>query len=532
MGDKNFKDPIYGYVSIVSDIVPIIDSAVFQRLRLIKQTSYEPLYAASLHNRFVHSLGVYHLGTVVFSALQSSGCLESFVSTNRVNIIELKRTFLLACLLHDVGHAPFSHSGEEFFLVNKENPQDEGIYKHLFECVNSDDFTQDVKQYHQDRKMAAPHEIMSVIVSLRKFPKAINGDEMRELFARCITGYKFTDSANQKKSLYNVFISLLNSSTIDVDRLDYIIRDAYVMGYDSIKIDYHRLLNSATIIRNNGLAVFAYDKSALSVIENVIYAHDSVKKWIQGHPVVVYENFLIQNMIRSVRKQLQKTGGEELFTYSSLIEPRLLSDDDIISHAKRLEDCAFCSEFFDRSKRLRPIWKSEAEYRVILDGLIGDDSFPKMQEELKIIDSFLLGETESHHIDAESKAKCEEILNDIRKDNELAEKDKSTMISRYEIIQKWFVCFENIHKSQSIDFDFVIIHANNFSSGFLKADLGNTIIHFPRFGREYTLSKLISLLSSRQGGYLRDKFFYVYYRKGNQDVDCIEVGREIAKTAI
>ena len=59
MAMKQFKDPIYGYINIPKTIVKdIIDTAEFQRLRYIKQTSYLPVYSAALHNRFIHSLGI------------------------------------------------------------------------------------------------------------------------------------------------------------------------------------------------------------------------------------------------------------------------------------------------------------------------------------------------------------------------------------------------------------------------------------------------------------------------------------------
>ena len=58
---KRFKDPIYGYIDIDETIISnIVDTAGFQRLRHIIQTSYSPLYSSAVHNRFVHSLGVYH----------------------------------------------------------------------------------------------------------------------------------------------------------------------------------------------------------------------------------------------------------------------------------------------------------------------------------------------------------------------------------------------------------------------------------------------------------------------------------------
>lgn len=61
--DKKFKDPIYGYVEIPIEYVnEIIDMAEFQRLRRVVQTSYAPLYSSAVHNRFVHSIGVFHLG--------------------------------------------------------------------------------------------------------------------------------------------------------------------------------------------------------------------------------------------------------------------------------------------------------------------------------------------------------------------------------------------------------------------------------------------------------------------------------------
>ena len=69
--EKRLKDPIYGYISIESSVLhEIIDTAAFQRLRRIRQTGYEPLYSSALHNRFIHSLGVYHLGMI---ALESIG---------------------------------------------------------------------------------------------------------------------------------------------------------------------------------------------------------------------------------------------------------------------------------------------------------------------------------------------------------------------------------------------------------------------------------------------------------------------------
>ena len=68
---KQFKDPIYDYIEINSSLVSqIIDTPAFQRLKDIRQTSYTPLFPAAHHNRYVHSLGVYHLGRMAFQAIE------------------------------------------------------------------------------------------------------------------------------------------------------------------------------------------------------------------------------------------------------------------------------------------------------------------------------------------------------------------------------------------------------------------------------------------------------------------------------
>ena len=114
---KRLKDPIYGYISVNSKILhEIVDTAAFQRLRRIRQTSYEPLYSAALHNRFIHSLGVYHLGCIASSAMKDNIGKSKYKNDWKK---EWEDDFKLACLLHDVGHSPFSHSGEKLYVTTK-----------------------------------------------------------------------------------------------------------------------------------------------------------------------------------------------------------------------------------------------------------------------------------------------------------------------------------------------------------------------------------------------------------------------------
>jgi len=116
---KKFKDPIYGYIEIpIEYTTNIIDKAEFQRLRRIIQTSYSPLYSSAIHNRFVHSLGVFYLGKKASDKVHieiSNLIKDEKIKLQHSEAERLKDIYLLACLLHDVGHAPFSHTGEQFY---------------------------------------------------------------------------------------------------------------------------------------------------------------------------------------------------------------------------------------------------------------------------------------------------------------------------------------------------------------------------------------------------------------------------------
>jgi len=182
--NKQFKDPIYDYIEISSDLVAqIIDTPAFQRLKDIRQTSYTPLFPAAHHNRYVHSLGVYHLGRMAFQAIEpqlDEYSKDTDLSSKKESI---KKIFELACLLHDIGHAPFSHTGERFYLDETET-----LYVSLKECVGNEDFSADFDALGATKP--APHECMSCIVGLRTYATFFENDEQKNFFARCIIGMK------------------------------------------------------------------------------------------------------------------------------------------------------------------------------------------------------------------------------------------------------------------------------------------------------------------------------------------------------
>lgn len=538
---KRFKDHIYGYVMIPSNYVnDIIDSAEFQRLRRIVQTSYSPLYSAAVHNRFIHSIGVYYLGTIAAESVFVD--LKNINLENGLNIDleRIKEVFLLACLLHDVGHAPFSHTGEKYYL------NEDGSYAELHSKLNSFVNTESLKNdIPENSKAAAPHEIMSAIVGLKCFGYYFENDFEKELFARCITGYKYSEN-NLLNSIYNCIITLLNSKVIDVDRLDYLIRDAYFTGFETVNIDYARLLSSLTIvIRDNNKASLGYNKNAISVIENVVYAHDAERKWIQTHPIVLYDMYIIQHVIDNLNTRFSTNNEGKLFSLESLsleghilnndLEISLLCDDDIVHLLKKNKQDPLCMEYFSRKDRRHPLWKSESEYKAYIslqfgsEGIMQNNFYEALSETEKYMRKF----SEGWIINDSVIAKIEQDLKNL--DNAGAQIDQSTknaQRTQKEKILKVIKALKSYANGNGMDCDFVLLEASNFYSGFNKDDLSNIPIRFPKkTGKNiFCLSEVVSLLGSSE--IKNNRFFYLFYKEGATPINREELCTEIYKALL
>lgn len=549
MDVKQWKDPIYGYIDIpIKYVRDIIDTAAFQRLRRITQTSYSPLYASSIHNRFIHSLGVFHLGEIAVNTIL--GELQSKYSNidSLISLEEVKATFLLACLLHDVGHAPFSHTGEKFYLNDLQSGKYTELHERLKNVVGDQIFSNDVPK--EDSRSAAPHEIMSAIIGITTFDMFFPSSFNKEFFARCITGYKYSE-VNERNSLLNCFISLLNSKVIDVDRLDYLIRDAFFTGFETINIDHKRLLTSLTIIKqpvNEGKQLMeyklAYKKSAISVIENVVYAHDAERKWIQNHPVVLYEIYIMQNIILQIDKD---TGTEEkrLFSVEALGETgislkdnlkiSLLCDDDIIYLIKNKHTDDLSKEYFSRRDRRHPLWKSEAEYKAyLLPKITGGEILDRIEKTFKAIERYVTMSYDSWTLDEKLMDKFNNEIKELESSDaiKISENSRQMQLNTKTDIMKVLTALKNYAQSKKETFDFVILSAAQFYSGFNKPDVSSINIVFKSRAEEKVvkIKDVIALLNGSERE--RDNFFYLYHKSSSGNMNKEEIFREIIKAFV
>lgn len=512
----------------------IIDTACFQRLRRIIQTSYSPLYSSAVHNRFVHSMGVFHLGEIasnqIITEIEKKYCFE-------FNVKRMGEIFLLACLLHDVGHAPFSHTGESFYLDEDKNVKQ--IHDKLIEVVGSEKFALDVP--YEKTASAAPHEIMSSIVGLVSFPHFFLNASEREFFSRCITGYKYSEKC-EENDVRNCFIQLLNSKVIDVDKLDYLIRDAYITGFDTVSIDYERLLGALTIVKVEHKYELAYYKNAISVIENVVYAHDAERKWIQSHPVVVYETYILQHIISHLSEKISAL-GKKLFCLESLlsegqefienVKVSLMCDDDIVYLMKNVFPNELSEEYFRRVDRRHPVWKSEAEYKALFLGKTsGGDILNQFEMAMAATAKYLGGRSDIWTINQKLEEIIQEELAEIDR-LDLDDMSKAVQKSDKQKILKVVKCLQRYASEKNMKCDFIIIKATQFNSGFGKPDFTETNISFPTKDGGESVAKvgqIVSSLSPKDKA--RDDFFYLFYKRndnGEVELDSQELCRTLIK---
>lgn len=391
MKDKIFHDTVHGNIRI-SEVYckKVIDTLLFQRLRRIEQSSVRSLYPCARHDRFIHSIGVFHIGSRIVDWLEQN-TKDNPEIWKEIELLWQKVTtsYKLACLLHDVGHAPFSHTFEKYYDLG----QGDLLDQLLTNAINNDIFSQDLK-VSPDAKQ---HEKVSAYLLATHFKEAvveIGGDI--EYATRMIIGCGFNDDQEIEKQLVNCFVTVLHGE-VDADRLDYAVRDQWAAGFSSGRIDIERLLRSMVIVRDpkygNKLRL-CFTKGAINAIEGLSQIKDFQKKWVFRHQNVVYDQHILSAALERVA-ELFKTEkiptSEEMLKYIfnvSIFQNihhempdglclYLLSDDTIIQMLRKtLRDNPYAEEWLARQYKKKPLWKTPAEYDGLFShrrGVINED---------------------------------------------------------------------------------------------------------------------------------------------------------------
>ncbi len=265
-GAFRIYDELYGYIKLGAAEKAVIDTAVFQRLRRVKQLSLASLvYPGAEHTRFSHSIGVAHVATLMARRLRRMGYMGG----------DEELVLRLAALLHDVGHPPYSHALEYAYH----------------------------SRYGADSRKL--HERVTVVV-VRENP------EIKE--ALSVAGVDPDEVASVIEGTHrNQLLTSLLSGDLDADRLDYLPRDALHTGVAYGLIDRERLIDTLTVDSSGRLALLYKGVGAL---ENFYIARLHMYRAVYHHKTVTAYTLLLSRVFEALAEEDPEV--EQIFTPDGL----------------------------------------------------------------------------------------------------------------------------------------------------------------------------------------------------------------------
>lgn len=277
---KVICDPVHGDIGLSELECQLIDTQSFQRLRHLRQLGLASLvYPNATHTRFAHSLGVFRIMGQVIEFLVNKGKFDK----------EDQRKMRIAALLHDIGHYPYSH---------------------LMEFVDRDP--------HRPSYLSKPKMARQTKVPPKREPYpdhvrvgqliVTNRDDVASLLKR--NGIKPEEIASIFRGEHtNKAYNQLISSSLDMDRMDYMIRDALGTGVPYGKIDLHYLLSNLDLT-DEGEVVVSYKAAAAA--EHFLVARYFMYKTVYMHKTTFAFEALLRHVLFLLREEglLYGDGGE------------------------------------------------------------------------------------------------------------------------------------------------------------------------------------------------------------------------------
>jgi hypothetical protein len=261
---KFINDPLYGGIGLSQLEVDLINTRAFQRLRNLRQLGFLSfVFPGAEHSRFVHSLGVLCIMGKMTSHLHSID--HSIIEPH--DIVRLR----VAALLHDIGHYPMSHLGEAVYGFKEDQAQyDAIVVEHPGAHEDKKEVSLLAQLCRKPQNKSAHHELLG------KYVVENNGEILDILAKANINPAQIGDIIVGNTDKKIVYSQLLHSS-LDADRLDYLLRDSFQTGvrYGLVDLDYIiRLLcfgrDKIRILDDQDVDVVAVNKKGQHVIEHYL----------------------------------------------------------------------------------------------------------------------------------------------------------------------------------------------------------------------------------------------------------------------
>lgn len=447
---KVFRDPLYNYIPFSRIDGQVIDSALFQRLRYVSQNALAHLtYHSNRTSRFSHSLGCMHVGGRLFLAgLRNAdedisrrfidacgGIVKEITQQHEVRLDRIKAFLLkdrdpfyihngirlsldaptetlvaevamleavrLACVIHDIGHPPFSHTVEGVIESQLEGRTEKRArrgspHDAFMRALSPTRPTLDTQIHEAAGQLVMDYVFSSSVTS----GKTVFFDQLCLRLAKAVARgvpVGFEDPHGVIWALHE-----LVSGELDADRADYVARDGYASAFEFGTYDLERVITGTRMVFDGGRYKFRASTTALSAIESFFVERLRIYRWLVFHHNVIRAHVSLQRALQlmfdlvfgSPRLDNEDDRGLRQF----LVEPLsrfwapFSGDDDALDAYKRVDENwlmtlfrdvldykALASDHLpeplallrvylefvcDRRKLLLPLWKRLAEYQV------------------------------------------------------------------------------------------------------------------------------------------------------------------------
>lgn len=337
--EKVLRDPIHNFIHVEDPIIlDLINTPEFQRLRRVKQLGItSSVFHGAEHSRFGHSVGVYELARRITERFEQ---YYSDVWDPKERLLTL-----VAALLHDIGHGAFSHTFEHLFHTDHE-------------AITREIITGDTEIHRVLAQVSPdfPNKVASVIAKTYENPQVVQ----------------------------------LISSQIDVDRMDYLLRDAYFTGTKYGEFDIDRILRTMQPTPDG----IAFDIAGMHAVEDYIVSRYQMYLQVYFHPVSRGMEVLLEHLLQRAQ-ELYRSNTTSEFAENDFVGPLLaplFSDKKLtLSEYLKLDDNVFMTYINIWQSHSDPILSDLSQRfmgrRPLKSMEITDETAPLLEELEQLVDN-------------------------------------------------------------------------------------------------------------------------------------------------
>ncbi|HTK56735.1 MAG TPA: HD domain-containing protein [Gemmatimonadales bacterium] len=269
------RDPLWDNIRLDRPFGRLVDTPTVQRLRYVRQLGHAFLvYPGATHSRFEHALGTFHLCRTALATLEERGELERIGEEQRMAV-------QAAALLHDIGHYPFSHGLEEAGFP-----------------------------HHEELGVRRLNE-----GELGKALKAIGGAKFHTQVGAMVRGKSTSPLGG------------LISGSLDLDKIDYLSRDARNCGVPYGTVDVNRLLAALTIVELDGKRQLGVHEKGVSALESLLFAKYQMYRNVYWHHAVRSATCMFKRAVRAAVAKGEIDPSDVAIGTDATLSVALMTDD-------------------------------------------------------------------------------------------------------------------------------------------------------------------------------------------------------------